>query len=230
MIYARQAGGARVEVLGYSDSSETCGPEDAVVGYMAAALVAEASVPAASRPLLPALAAEEQKELLQVARLAVEAAVKKTPVPDVRTSSAALSEDGAAFVTLTKRGELRGCIGFIEPVAPLIRTVAQAAALAALEDRRFAPVADRELRTLAIEISVLSPLVRITDPKLIRVGKHGLVVSRGERRGLLLPRVATDNGWGRDEFLRQACLKAGLPPDDWKKGAEIFIFEALVIR
>jgi hypothetical protein len=230
MLYARKAGGARVEVLGYSDSSRTCGPEEAVVGYMAAALVEDPERPGAAAAYFARFTADDKRELLQTARRALEAAVRNSPPPVAPTSSPVLDEPGAAFVTLTRRGALRGCVGFIEPVAPLVEAVARAAALAALVDRRFEPVAERELMGLDVEVSVLSPLVPVSNPRHIEVGRHGLVVGRGEQRGLLLPRVATDNGWDREEFLRQACLKAGLPPDAWKKGAEISVFEALVIR
>jgi len=229
MLFAREQGPARVEVLGYADSSETCGPENSVVGYLAAALVVD-SPGAAERPRRSGLSNEESEELLKIARRGVEEAVKHTPPNAALSSFPALNEPGAAFVTLTKRGRLRGCVGFTEPVGPLALVVARAAALAALEDPRFSPVKEKELGSLAIEISVLSPLVRAADPKTVQIGRHGLVVCRGERRGLLLPQMAADNGWGREEFLRQACLKAGLPPDDWKKGAEVFIFEAQVIR
>jgi len=95
---------------------------------------------------------------------------------------------------------------------------------------RFEPVSPEELKDLDIEISVLSPLTKIDDPRQVRVGTHGLVVARGSQRGLLLPQVAVENSWDREEFLKQACLKAGLPADDWKKGADIFIFEALIIH
>jgi AmmeMemoRadiSam system protein B/AmmeMemoRadiSam system protein A len=226
LLYAQKLGKAGAEVLGHADSSAAGGPEDRVVGYLAAAIT---SAPE-SKPLLPDINREDRAELLRIARLAVEKAVKDHSLPAYETQSPRLKVPGAAFVTLTERGMLRGCIGYIEPVAPLFQTVIQAAALACQEDLRFEPVSERELKMLDIEISILSPLTKITDPRTVRVGTHGLVISRGSKLGLLLPQVATENNWGREEFLKQACLKAGLPPDDWKKGADISIFEAIIIH
>ena len=226
LLYAQLAGKAGVEVLGRTDSSAAGGPENSVVGYLAAAVTSSAE----TILLLPQLDKEERAELLKIARLAVEKAVKDRSILEYETERSRLKQPGAAFVTLTKQGRLRGCIGFIEPVAPLYQTVIQAAALASQQDMRFEPVSAAELKTLDIEISILSPLAKITDPGKVRVGTHGLVISRGSRRGLLLPQVAVENNWGREEFLRQACLKAGLSADDWKKGADISIFEAIIIH
>ncbi|MGB9004470.1 MAG: AmmeMemoRadiSam system protein B [Candidatus Aminicenantales bacterium] len=226
LLYAQKLGKAGAKVLGQADSSAAGGPEDKVVGYLAAAIT---SAPE-TKPLLPDLNKEDRAELLKIARLAVERAVKDHSTPAYKTQSPRLKVPGAAFVTLTERGRLRGCIGYIEPVAPLFQTVIQAAALACQEDLRFDPVSEEELKMLDIEISILSPLTKITDPGKVRVGTHGLVISRGPKLGLLLPQVATENNWGREEFLKQACLKAGLPPDDWKKGADISIFEAIIIH
>jgi AmmeMemoRadiSam system protein A len=213
-------------VLGATDSSAAGGPEDRVVGYLAAAVTSSPE----TKPLLPQLDKEDRAELLKIARLAVKKAVKDRSFLEYETERSRLKQPGAAFVTLTKQGQLRGCIGFIEPVAPLYQTVIQVAALASQQDMRFEPVSEAELKTLDIEISILSPLAKINNPQMVRVGVHGLVISRGSQRGLLLPQVAVENKWGREEFLKQACLKAGLPADDWKKGANISIFEALIIH
>jgi AmmeMemoRadiSam system protein A len=131
---------------------------------------------------------------------------------------------GAAFVTITREGELRGCIGYMNPIKPLAEAVAYCAASAATADPRFPPVIAEELPHLRLEISVLSPLRVIEDPALVQVGIHGLFISQGGRHGLLLPQVATEFGWDRETFLRQTCLKAGLPADAWKHGAEIQVF------
>ncbi len=226
LIYAQLTGKAGVEVLGRADSSEAGSTEDSVVGYVAAAVVSSP----ASKPSLPPLDKEDKAELLKIARLAVERAVKDRSLLEYETERPRLKEMGAAFVTLTEHGRLRGCIGYIEPVAPLFQTVIQTAGLACLQDMRFEPVSPAELKDMDIEISVLSPLTKIDDPRRVRVGTHGLVIARGSQRGLLLPQVAVENSWDREEFLKQACLKAGLPADDWKKGADIFIFEALIIH
>ena len=133
-------------------------------------------------------------------------------------------------MTLTKKGDLRGCIGFIEPLYPLAQAVLRCAIYAASEDPRFGPVTPAELGSLSYEISVLTPTERITDPSIVQVGRHGLVIAQGGRRGLLLPQVATENHWNREEFLAQTCIKAGLNPDAWKRGAEISVFEAIVFH
>ena len=226
LTYAQLAGQAGVEVLGRADSSEAGSPESSVVGYLAAAV---SSTPEVKTPL-PQLDQEDRAELLKIARLSVEKAVKGQSLQDVETERPRLKAPGAAFVTLTLHGQLRGCIGHIEAVAPLYQTVIHVAALASQQDWRFNPVSEAELKTLDIEVSVLSPLAKITDARKVRVGTHGLVIGRGSQRGLLLPQVATQYNWSREEFLKQACLKAGLPADDWKKGADIFIFEALIIH
>jgi AmmeMemoRadiSam system protein A len=140
----------------------------------------------------------------------------------------ALDQPSGAFVTLTERDELRGCIGYPESEEPLARVVAQCAAAAAVSDPRFPPVEPDEVGHLHLEISVLGPITAITDPGDVVVGRDGLIVQHGFRRGLLLPQVATDWGWDRETFLSQTCLKAGLPPDAWRHGAQLFRFEAEV--
>jgi AmmeMemoRadiSam system protein A len=120
-------------------------------------------------------------------------------------------------VTLNERtGALRGCIGSIEPVAPLARAVAASAVNAAFRDPRFPPVRKEELPDLHIEISVMSPIETVADVKDIEVGRDGLIISRGHRAGLLLPQVATEYAWDRETFLRQTCVKAGLPSEAWR--------------
>jgi AmmeMemoRadiSam system protein A len=195
-----------------------------VVGYVAAAITA--GMPAAEF----SLSAEEKKELLRLARQAVETYVAEKKVVAYETKDPNLLAERGAFVTLKKGGELRGCIGFIEPVASLCETVIQTAIYAATEDNRFSPVQPEELSELEYEISVLTPLQKIDNPRLVQVGKHGLIIAMGRNRGVLLPQVPVENNWDRETFLGQACLKAGLPPDAWKKGAEISVFEAIVFH
>ena len=131
-------------------------------------------------------------------------------------------------MTLHKRGELRGCIGHIEPTEPLGRVVPRCAVAACSSDSRFPPVAAGELDVIDIEISLLGPLEAIAGPQEISVGRHGLVVERGWRRGLLLPQVAAEWGWDAETFLSHTCLKAGLAHDAWRKGAQVWRFEAEV--
>jgi AmmeMemoRadiSam system protein B/AmmeMemoRadiSam system protein A len=224
LIALKKVGEPRVEVLRYTDSSEASGDETHVVGYLAAAVTVG---PAAAEF---SLSAEEKTELLRLARQAVHEFVAEKKVIGYETQSLNLMSERGAFVTLKKRGELRGCIGFIEPVASLCDTVIQTAVYAASEDPRFAPVTAEELKELEYEISVLTPLKKIANPGLVQVGKHGLVIAMGRNRGILLPQVPVENNWDRETFLCQACVKAGLPPDAWKKGAEISVFEAIVFH
>ncbi len=140
-----------------------------------------------------------------------------------------LLEKRGAFVTLTKKGNLRGCIGYIVPMLPLYKAVADMTVAASTRDMRFPPVTKEELKDIHIEVSVLSPLKLINNISEIEVGKHGLYINRGDYTGLLLPQVATQYLWNREEFLRQTCLKAGLPPNAWKeKGTQIYTFSAQI--
>jgi AmmeMemoRadiSam system protein A len=140
---------------------------------------------------------------------------------------AALAAPRGAFVTLRRRsdGELRGCVGIIEPRYPLGDAVRRAAVSAALEDHRFPPVTLVELASLSIDVSVLGPLSDST-PDAVEVGRHGVVVRHLERTALLLPQVATEQGWDRETLLRQVCRKAGLPPDAWRHPlCRVLVFE-----
>ena len=169
----------------------------------------------------------ERELLLKIAREAIADHVGAAPahVPD---EVEILARPGAAFVTLHKRGALRGCIGHIESVQPLGQVVPRCAVSAATSDPRFPPLAPDELDAIEIEISLLGPLEPITGPQDILVGRHGLVVERGWQRGLLLPQVATEWQWNAQQFLAHTCEKAGLPPDAWQKDAKIWRFEAEV--
>ena len=232
LLYAQKQGNAEVRLLAYADSSEAGGPADRVVGYFAAAVTAGGSDPApeAGSQSAFALTADDKKELLSLARRAVELYVREGKPLDDATENPNLKAPRGAFVTLTEGGTLRGCIGFTEPRFPLYETVMQAAIYAATEDPRFRAVNRLELERLDYEISVLTPLSKVENPALVEVGRHGLVVAKDGKRGLLLPQVATENRWNREEFLRQTCLKAGLPADAWRKGAEIYSFEAIIFR
>jgi hypothetical protein len=139
-----------------------------------------------------------------------------------------LEQPGAAFVSVHNHGDLRGCIGHIEPPEPLGRVVPRCAVAACSSDPRFAPVTAAELALIDIEISLLGPLEPIVGPSDIEVGRHGLVVQSGWQRGLLLPQVATQWDWDADTFLAYTCQKAGLARDAWLKGAKLWRFEAEV--
>jgi len=175
-------------------------------------------------PAPAVLTPEQRTVLLALARRAIRGRVRGTVAAARAPTDPALTAPGAAFVTLTRAGSLRGCIGYIRAIEPLAECVAHCAVAAATGDPRFPPVTAEELPHLALEISVLSPLVPIEDPTQVQVGVHGLYISRGGRHGLLLPQVATEYGWDRETFLRQTCRKAGLPDDAWRHGAEIQVF------
>ena len=169
---------------------------------------------------------EERKLLLKLAHEAIVASLEHrelslSPVPPH------LNEPRGAFTTLYFRGELRGCVGHVYPIDSLYRTVAETARAAAFEDTRFLPIILEEAAELEISLSVLSPL-RPVHPEHVEVGRHGLLVSLHQHRGLLLPQVPIEHGWDRATFLEQTCRKAGLPPDAWQSGARIEVFTAEV--
>jgi AmmeMemoRadiSam system protein A len=173
------------------------------------------------------LSDHDRRRLLEIARAAISARVRGEPYSPP-PSEGALAERAGAFVSVHRGGELRGCIGYVEADRPLVEVVARSAAAAVSEDPRFPPVTEEELSQLTIEISVLSPLEPVDQVDTIEVGRHGLVVEDGWRRGLLLPQVATEWGWDRETFLDHTSLKAGLPADAWRRGARIYRFEAEV--
>jgi AmmeMemoRadiSam system protein B/AmmeMemoRadiSam system protein A len=211
---------ARPTLLDYANSGDVTSDRRRVVGYASMAF----SLSEEER-----LTQTEQKKLLAIARQTLEGYISKGIVPEFDVKEKRLIEKKGAFVTLTKGGNLRGCIGYILPVQPLHRAVKEMAINASTRDPRFPAVAKAELKEIHIEISVLGPLKPIAKVDEIEVGKHGLVISRGGQSGLLLPQVAVDHNWNRDEFLRQSCIKAGLPPAAWKeKGTVIQTFTAQV--
>jgi AmmeMemoRadiSam system protein A len=172
---------------------------------------------------------DAQKELLVLARKTLEWFLATGEVPDRNPERSELHQPAGAFVSLHCGDELRGCIGLIKPDGPLYQTVQHCAVSAACEDYRFERVSSEELPDITIEISVLSPLEPTRDVSEITVGKHGLYVVRGQRRGLLLPQVATDWGWDREAFLAQTCQKAGLEENAWRDPATtIYQFQAQV--
>jgi AmmeMemoRadiSam system protein A len=171
---------------------------------------------------------DERRLLLNVAREAICAALEKRQL-DLSPPNEHLSEHRGAFTTLHIAGELRGCVGYVFPQYSIYRTVAETAVAAAFDDPRFAPLGKEEYPRLEYEISILS-LVQPIDPEDVEVGKHGLVITYGGRRGLLLPQVAVEHGWDREKFLEQTCVKAGLPTDAWEHGAKIEAFSAEIFN
>lgn len=174
------------------------------------------------------LSKEQQKFLLDLARQAIEHHLKTGKPLDVKIKDKALQEKRGAFVTLKIDDQLRGCIGYPLPYKSLYETIMDVAVSAATQDFRFQPMAQEELPKTTIEISVLSLPKPIKDVQEIEVGKHGIIVSKGLFKGLLLPQVPVEWNWDLETYLRHGCLKAGLEEDEWKKGALIEIFSAQV--
>jgi len=177
---------------------------------------------------------EEKRFLREVARHAVETAVRNQPTKDSLTLaseaginlSAGLTSHRGAFVTLTTAGKLRGCIGYIEGFKPLVDAVADNGRSAAVSDPRFSPVVVEELAGVEIEVSALTPLVPVDGPEEIVIGRHGVVLVKGDRLAVFLPQVAPEQGWDRGTTLTHLALKAGLDPDAWRQGSEFLVFEA----
>jgi AmmeMemoRadiSam system protein A len=175
------------------------------------------------------LTKDERADLLRLARRSIAARLEGVADP-VRHRGPGPGDRvlAGAFVTLHLRGDLRGCIGYPWGDRVLREVVARSAAQAATEDPRFPPLSPDELPEVEIEISVLGGIQVVHDVNEIEVGRHGLIAEQGARRGLLLPQVASERRWDRETFMAQTCVKAGLEPDAWKRGARLFRFEAEV--
>lgn len=195
------------------------------------------------------LTAPRRQLLLRIARSAIASGLDRKPLPDspaallsalalftspagspAQAESASwpgLVEHHGVFTTLYLRGQLRGCVGYALPIQPLYRAVGETARAAAFEDTRFCPLTPEEAPGLKVSLSILSPLFPIA-PWEVEVGRHGLLISDGMRRGLLLPQVPVEHGWDRETFLAQTCRKAGLPEDAWQKSTAIEAFTAEV--
>jgi AmmeMemoRadiSam system protein A len=187
---------------------------------------------AEAHPLQPApmeaseYSPEERALLLRLAHQAIESALEKRAL-SMDSPSSHLAEPRGVFTTLYLGGELRGCVGYVFPIATLYRAVAETARAAASQDTRFLPVSREEAPQLQISLSVLS-LLQPIDPEQIEIGRHGLVVTLAGHRGLLLPQVPVEHRWDRLAFLEQTCRKAGLPAEAWKAGATLESFTAEV--
>ncbi len=168
--------------------------------------------------------------LLNIARGAIVHQIKGEDYSLTPREEKALNSESGCFVTITQEGQLRGCIGNFQSQQPLFREVATMAVAAASQDPRFQPMGQEELDNFSLEITVLSPLEKIDDTNLIEVGTHGIYIIKGHNRGVLLPQVATEYGWNRETFLRQTCVKAGLPEDSWHHpDTNIYIFGGQII-
>ncbi len=174
------------------------------------------------------LTKKEQKELLKIARCTIVDYVTDRKVPAIAPTSPGLNLHSGCFVTVKQKGDLRGCIGNFVSEQPLFQLVQEMAVSAATRDPRFYPMKAADLADFTLDISVLSPLEKAASVEEIQVGKHGIYIVKGSYRGVLLPQVATEYGWNRDQFLQHTCTKAGLPQDAWQGECEIYIFSAQV--
>ena len=164
---------------------------------------------------MPSLSDTDRRSLLALARGAIVEAVNRQKPATKAPYSGILAEKRGVFVTLHAQRRLRGCIGVVEAYEPLGEALAHAAAGAALHDPRFSPVQPEEVATLRIEISLLSPLQPIR-PEDVEIGRHGLLIIQGQSRGLLLPQVAAEHKFNREQFLDETCHKAGLKAGAWQ--------------
>ena len=172
------------------------------------------------------IAAPDRKRLLDLARRAVIARVSRQPAPPL-PRDLEIPASGV-FVTIHHRGDLRGCLGTLDPTEPVAEAVARLSADVTHRDYRFDPLRVEELNDVSIDVSVLTEPTLVGAPSEIVVGRDGLIVEQGRHKGLLLPQVAPEHGFDRDTFLAQTCIKAGLPPDAWQHGATVYRFEAEV--
>ncbi len=242
MILAQKLSLNRATVLRYANSGDTpFGDEERVVGYGAVAFWKEEGDRPAPPPDLPSTEAllpslepvtlrPDQKEfLLKLARETIAYFLDYGFAPLYRVEEGDLQRPSGVFVTLKKHGELRGCIGEVLPRRPLFVATQWAALAAAFNDPRFPPLSRDELDEVKLEISILSIPQALEDPEKVEVGRHGLIIVKGDRVGLLLPQVPVEEGWSREEFLKGVCRKAGLPDDAWKdRETKLYVFTAEV--
>ena len=220
-----------IQLLKSANSGDVTGDKSQVVGY--AAIVFTSDLPTGEEGISEnELNKEQQKRLLEIAQQSVETYIKERKVIKVEENSPTLNKSLGAFVTLKKNEELRGCIGTFEPDKPLYQIVIEMAISAAVNDPRFNPVTESELNDLEYEVSVLSPLKKVDSYEDVEIGKHGVEIIQGLRKGVFLPQVATENNWDRETFLSVLCTqKAGLPTDCYKdKDTEIYVFTAQVFK
>jgi hypothetical protein len=235
MSAAKAMGAAAGKVIRYAHSGDVpAGGRDRVVGYGAVVYCANPkSAPAnESEPATDSsgetLNDGDKRALLALVRETLVRHLSGKPLPPAAGLGPALRQKRGVFVTLKKRGALRGCIGRMIPDKPLHELAGIVALQSALDDPRFRSVTPEELRDLEIEISVLTPMTPVPGAGHIVVGRDGVLIRKDGRSAVFLPQVAPEQGWGRDEMLDHLCLKAGLPPGSWKEGAQLLTFQAVV--
>lgn len=217
MAAAKELGATNGLLFKYANSGDVTGDRSRVVGYAAIGLYKSV------------LTKEEKEQLLSLAKDTIVTYVSTGKTPDVGIKDPRLAANGATFVTIKRNHNLRGCIGNLQSVMPLYRSVIMNAVSASSRDPRFSPMTREELKDMEVEISILSPFAPLRDIKQIEIGKHGLFLVKGPNSGLLLPQVPTEFGWDTKTFLEQLSLKAGLSKDAWKD-AELFSFTAEIIK
>ncbi len=243
MKLSKKLGANAVEILKYSNSGDTAGNKDRVVGYLSAAFVNTASgtndkiTMEQAKTKNPSqkeedhmLNEQQKKELLDIARSTIKYYLETGKKLEPNISDPLLKENMGAFVTLHKNGNLRGCIGHMAATEPLYETVRDMAIAASTHDPRFTPLKINELNEVDLEISVLTPMSKVESYKDINIPGDGVMVQKGFRSGVYLPQVANETGWTREEFMNSLCShKAGIPINDWKTGkCDIYIFSAEV--
>jgi AmmeMemoRadiSam system protein B/AmmeMemoRadiSam system protein A len=218
MRAANGLGADTTMILNYANSADAPGGDpQQVVGYGAVMFWRYAP---------PDLTEARRQELLELARKTIAEHLKTGRTLEYTTTDPVLTRLAGAFVTLKKDGELRGCIGHMRGDAPLYQAVQHMAIAAATSDQRFPPLQADE--PVSIEISVLSPMRRLTDLQQIEVGVHGLMIYKSGRQGVFLPQVPVEQGWDRGQYLEELCGKAGLPSGCWQEGATLYSFTATV--
>ncbi len=238
MVAARALGATRGRVVSYANSGDLpIGEPDRVVGY--GAVVFSAGEPGAdTSPVAPHASAAvalpptsaDKRQMLALARETIRRYLDTGTVPLARGFSASLERPQGVFVTLRRRGALRGCIGEMEPDRPLRVLVGRMALAAAFEDPRFEKVKPGELKEIEVEISILTPFREVAGPQAIVVGRDGVLLQKDRRSAVFLPQVATEERWTRDELLDNLCLKGGLAAGCWRSGARLSTFQADVFK
>jgi len=232
MLASQGLGYDKIKILKYANSGDTTGEKNKVVGYLSAVIYKEGARPvkAAAQKTgdLPMLTNSQRIRLLQIARESITSYVRDGQKKEFVEKDPGLNELLGAFVTLHENGELRGCIGNMIGREPLHQTIADMSVEAATNDWRFPPLSRDDIDKIDIEISVLSPLKKVSSYKEIKIPGHGVLVRSGFKSGVYLPQVATETGWDREKFLTSLCgQKAGLASDAWKDPAtELYVFSA----
>ncbi|MDD4355989.1 MAG: AmmeMemoRadiSam system protein B [Smithellaceae bacterium] len=238
MAAAGALGAARGVVVSYANSGDmSVGDRSRVVGYGTVVFTAEdednekpdaASSRRAAAAVSEDLTPSDKKTLLAFARKTLSRIFTTDTVPLARGFDERLQQPWGVFVTLRKKGDLRGCIGRMIADEPLVKLVGVMSLQAAFNDRRFPQLTADELKDIEIEISVLTPMKQVAGANDIVVGRDGVLLSKDSHSAVFLPQVATEQGWNREQMLDHLCLKAGLTAGSWKKGAKFSTFQAIV--